>query len=69
MSGEWKALVPHCAAASPSAADLANVQLYHLPSDWPETNDLSATSTGKPHAQRLLGLAMNASVMCGCFQC
>lgn len=69
VSGEWKALVPHCAAASPSAADLANVQLYHLPSDWPETNDLSATSTGKPHAQRLLGLAMNASVMCGCFQC
>ena len=69
VSGDWKGIVPHCAGAKPSAADLPSMRVFHLPSDWAETSDLARTARGRLQAQRLLGLVLDANLTCGCYQC
>ena len=71
VSGDWKGIVPHCAGLDhkPSAADLPSMRVFHLPSDWAETSDLARTARGRLHAQRLLGLVLDANLSCRCYQC
>ena len=71
VSGDWKGIVPHCAALDrkPSAADLPSMLIFHLPSDRAEAADLARTAPGKLQAQRLLGLVLEAKLSCGCYQC
>ena len=69
--GEWKGVVPHCAdqdAKQPSDGDAAVMQVYHLPSDPFEANDLAKT-TGKTQISTFLTLLKSKNLTCSCYQC
>ena len=69
VSGDWKGIVPKCGALEPSEDDLQSMLVFHLPTDWPEKNNLAGTAAGQDQAKRLLGLVLDAKLSCGCYQC
>ena len=68
--GEWKGVVAHCAdneTLTPSSADIFEV--YHLPSDPFEQNNLASTDQGKAQFKALQAVIAGTNVSCRCFQC
>jgi arylsulfatase A-like enzyme len=70
--GEWKGVVPHCddeAGKHPSTGDLDVMEIYHLPTDPFETENLASTSAGKSKATELLQVILPKNLTCSCYQC
>lgn len=70
--GEWKGIVAHCddeAGRKPSQGDLASMEIYHLPTDPFEKNNLASTADGKTKAASLLQVILPKNLTCSCYQC
>ena len=70
--GDWKGVVPHCddeAGKHPSNGDLDTMQVFHLPADPFEKNNLASTAAGNAKATEMLGVIMPKNLTCTCYQC
>ena len=62
----------HCddeAGKHPSTGDLDVMEIYHLPTDPFETENLASTSAGKSKATELLQVILPKNLTCSCYQC
>jgi len=68
--GEWKGVVAHCANNSTGAPSPEDVmEVYHLPTDPFEANDLGKTAAGATQKAAFLAVLADAKVLCACYQC
>ena len=49
--------------------DLATMEIYHLPSDPFETDNLAASAAGKAKAKDLINVILPKNLTCTCYQC
>ena len=68
--GDWKGVVPHCAdkvTMHPSNMDV--MEIYLLPSDPYETNNVNETAKGQAQRALFLAVAAKHNLTCDCYQC
>jgi len=67
--GDWKGVVNHCADADAVPSSKDKYQVFHLPTDPFEANDVASTAAGKTQIHAFLKQLKTANVSCHCFQC
>ena len=65
--GDWKGVVPHCAANASVPSHDDPMQLYNLATDPFEATDVAAANADQ--VKKIIDLLISEDLSCGCFQC